>query len=195
MKFVLVILFAISSNIDNIGVAAAYGIRKVRIGFQINLLIACTTSLLTYLAIILGNKLESLLPEVIGRYAGPLVIIAIGIWMIIQGRACYPDKPNMKFILPKGSDPEDAHLDEGVGWKEGGLLAAALSINNTAGGVGMGLSGFNPVLTTALVFIFSIVSIIAGWTSGRKAAFLTGDKGELVAGAMLIIIAVAEMLM
>ena len=78
--------------------------------------------------------------------------------------------------------------------KESFLLGLALTFTNIAGGVGAGMMGLSPLLTTAGVFIFSIAMILSGLKIGRYwLARLFGGLTGPIGGLFLILISIYEL--
>lgn len=71
-----------SSNVDNFAVAVAYGVKKLRIGWLSNCLIALVSALGTLLSLSVGAAIERYLPDPVANAIGSAVLVAIGIWGI-----------------------------------------------------------------------------------------------------------------
>ncbi|BAU13738.1 manganese efflux pump MntP [Leptolyngbya sp. NIES-3755] len=71
-----------SSNVDNFAVAVAYGVKKLRIGWLSNCLIALVSALGTLLSLSVGAAIERYLPDPVANVIGSAVLVAIGIWGI-----------------------------------------------------------------------------------------------------------------
>src|SRR5215472_8949979 len=70
----------VSTNVDNLGVGVAYGIKRIRIGMRSNLLIAFFNATATLLSMVAGEAVSKFLPPAISGYAGNIIIILVGIW-------------------------------------------------------------------------------------------------------------------
>lgn len=177
----LTFAFALSSNLDNVWVGVAYGLRKVKIPFGANLVIAAVTGAGTLIAMLGGRAIGQLLtPEASGRWAG-LLLLGMGGYGLISER---------------GDEDEDGDLVRGLGLSEGqargtlatisagdlGFLALALSINNLVSGAAAGMAELPAGATTMLVIVLSVVTLSVGlrvgsglarWPSGRHARILS----------------------
>lgn len=71
-----------SSNVDNFAVAVAYGVKKLRIGYLSNCLIALVSALGTLLSLSVGAAIERYLPDSVANTIGSAVLISIGVWGI-----------------------------------------------------------------------------------------------------------------
>ena len=69
----------ISTNVDNLGVGVAYGIKRIRIGMMSNLLIAFFNAVGTLVSMTAGETISKLLPATISGYVGDSIIILVGI--------------------------------------------------------------------------------------------------------------------
>lgn len=82
MHILSALLLAIAVNVDNFAVGIAYGIKKLQIGWLINLFIGLVSAIGTYLAISVGNDIKNYLSVNVANALGSLILIAIGIWRI-----------------------------------------------------------------------------------------------------------------
>lgn len=82
--FTIALLFGVSASLDALLVGISYGIRRVRIRLWQNLAISLVTLLGTCLSVGLGQRLAAVLPSMIGKYAGSLVLIMLGLYYIAK---------------------------------------------------------------------------------------------------------------
>jgi putative Mn2+ efflux pump MntP len=68
-----------ASNVDNFAVAIAYGVKKLRIDWLSNLLIALVSALGTILSMSVGTVISRYLPPPVANLLGSGVLIAIGL--------------------------------------------------------------------------------------------------------------------
>ena len=72
------VLFALAANTDNLTVGIAYGMKRRRIRWERNLLIAAVTTLITLVALTVGRQIREVLPprlpDMLG--GGLLVLLA-----------------------------------------------------------------------------------------------------------------------
>jgi putative Mn2+ efflux pump MntP len=89
------LLIAVVSNLDNLAVAVAFGMRDRAITMIPNLIIATVTMVATASAITLGHALSRLMPPAIASPLGPSVIIGIGAATILAALRTIrdPDSP------------------------------------------------------------------------------------------------------
>jgi putative sporulation protein YtaF len=210
MDFLSVVLLAISSNLDNLGVGISYGMRKVRIPWQSNLLIAFITSTGTLLSMTFGSLMSYAMDPAVASTVGAFIIMGAGVWVIFldryQGRAgrerngpvsIYDVPQSIARIFSFLKEPLRADLDASgtISLYEGTLLGLALTINNVSSGIGAGMAGVNAVATAVLVLILSLIMLSGGIVLGSSyAARWLGDKAGLVGGLLLIMIGIFECL-
>ncbi|MCY7286465.1 MAG: sporulation membrane protein YtaF [Cyanobacteria bacterium CAN_BIN43] len=73
------ILLSTSSNVDNLAVAIAYGVKKLKIDTLSNILIALVSAIGTMLSLSVGAVIGRYLPPEVANLLGSGVLIAIGI--------------------------------------------------------------------------------------------------------------------
>ncbi|NRV14874.1 putative Mn2+ efflux pump MntP [Clostridium beijerinckii] len=78
------LLFSLSSNLDNLVIGIAYGIKKIRIGTAANLIVALVTSTGTFLSMLLGIYVSKFLPSFLSNSLGAGIIIILGLYFVIQ---------------------------------------------------------------------------------------------------------------
>ena len=85
MNFLTILVLALSSNLDNVGVGLAYGTRKVCLPFLSNLIIALITSCGTLITMLMGRDLATLcLKGMLADYLGGGIIVIAGLYVLIQ---------------------------------------------------------------------------------------------------------------
>ena len=207
-----ILLLAISSSLDNLGTGVSYGLRNICIPLSLNLFIAISNSSGTLLSMLFSKFISGVLRPNTAGFLGALMLIAIGIWIFIAGlRKKAPETTlahspaeettaHKKTFLPRLSavldDPYSAGIfcSGKVRIKEGDILAAALTLSNISTGIGAGLIGFHPGLTTAAVFICSILAVSVGLKIGRySSAIMIKGIAEKASGLLLIFIGFFEL--
>ena len=82
MLWLPAVLIAAVSNLDNLAVGVAFGMRGTRITAAPNLIIAAVTMTATAAAMTSGRALADLIPSVLAASLGSVIIIAIGAWTV-----------------------------------------------------------------------------------------------------------------
>ena len=184
------LLFAFSANIDNFVVGLSYGIKKIKIGFMSNLLIALISLAGTVLSMLAGKIIFSFIPKNVSNYVGSIMLILIGTWTLVK--PLLKNKPSDDIL----DHPEKADIDNSssIDVKESIVLACALTINNVGLGIGASITGLNIVMTSLLTFIFSLLMIIIGHTFGSYyLSKVFSKRAAFVSGLIIIALGVYEM--
>ncbi|WP_026487170.1 sporulation membrane protein YtaF [Caldanaerobius polysaccharolyticus] len=174
MRYLAVFLFAISSNVDNLIVGVAMGVKKLKISILGNLIIAFVSFAGTYLSMALGGILTSSLSRDLSSYIGGMFLIGAGTWSLISCSRKNGQSANYSISLPSYNDymenPEKADINQSgfIDAKESFILGLALALNNVGVGLGAGMSRFDAFLTSAFTFVLSIISFLTGFHIGKK---------------------------
>ena len=204
MSWLIILAFAVSSSIDNLGVGISYGIRKIRIGIGANLLIGFICFLMSIVGISFGVWLSKILPGMFPMIIGSFFLIIIGIRIILlavprKKVLAVSDENSNPSLSIKGilKNPEVADVDNSgeIGWGEAMILGVALSANALTNGLGAGLLGFSPFAISLTAAIGSIISVWVGVKLGHKlsdvriGSFTLGQFGTIISGILILIIA------
>lgn len=189
------LLFAVSANIDSIVVGISLGLKNIKVGTAINLLIALILSAVTVLSIAAGSILYIIIPIELSNMIGGGILIIIGLYSFIKPlydtrhgkKTSKEDKGGYLSVLEA---PEKADKDSSgnIDARESILLAAALSLNNLGMGIGAGITGLNLYITAVFSFVLSIAFLSAGCRLGKRFALKAFGEYASVAGAALIIL-------
>jgi putative sporulation protein YtaF len=218
MHLITILLLGISSNLDTLGVGMAYGSRKYRLPFLSNLICALIPCIGTYLMMTLGEAVRHIIPVPFANILGAGIIMAAGVVLIIQyfrrqrpanqiaseapsRTGNTPGAPSlfssMKDLGTILDDPFKADYDYSgsIELKEAMVLALALTLNNLSCGFAAGLMGLNIFLMVGTSFIVSLLFFYTGIKVGLLfIAPWLGDKGDLAAGIILILLGIYELL-
>ena len=182
MVWLLPVLVAVVSNLDNLAAGIAFGIRGARIGVAPNTVIAVVTMVGTGAAMIFGRSLSRLMPPWLASDLGSLIVIAIGVKTVIVAAwtLSHPAaEPGPEQLPYAGGDR--------VSCRKALLLGVALSMNNVGSGVGAGIAGVSPLITTVLAGVVSILCVGGGSRVGVSVAHrLLGRRAPFVAGVVLV---------
>ncbi|MCS7458577.1 sporulation membrane protein YtaF [Paenibacillus doosanensis] len=206
MVWMMILGFAISSSLDNLGVGISYGIRSIRIGLLSNLLMAGICFLCSMTGIWGGQWLAKVLPGMFPAIAGAFVLVIVGIRIIVLA---FPrkrsDSAEQEETASSGGhslagilrNPESVDTDKSgeIGLGEAAVLGIALSANAVTNGLSAGLIGLSPIAISLAAAVGSFATVWLGTVLGRKAAgihigsFTLGQFGTLLSGVILLIIA------
>jgi putative sporulation protein YtaF len=200
MHLLSILLIGIAANLDNLGISVSYGLRSTRIPFVSNVIIAIVSMICAYLSIIAGKFISEFISIGIANLAGGLIIICIGIKCIVDSFALKSSPSEVKVDsnyshVITHPDSADVNDDKIISVKESIFLGFALAINCLAMGLGAGITGVSPVLTTLSIGLFSVLSIWCGIKLGNKICGKNiGKYSNIVAAILLIMIGVYEMI-
>ncbi|MBM7656307.1 sporulation membrane protein YtaF [Neobacillus cucumis] len=200
MHLLSVLLIGIASNLDNLGISVSYGLRSTKIPIFSNLIIAFVSMLCAYFSIIAGKFISVFISMRIANFTGGLILICIGIKCIVTSILEENSTSDVKVDSNYSQvithpDLADVNDDKIISLKESIFLGFALAINCLVMGLGAGITGISPVLTTFSIGVFSFISIWCGLKLGNKICGKNiGKYSNIVAGLLLIIIGVYEMI-
>jgi len=180
--FLSSVLLAVSSNIDNLGVAFAYGVLPRRIRPGHNLLIALVSASGTLASMATGEWVNDYMSEWVANAIGAGILIAIGLFNVVQTLRRIPAAP----LALKGPSRAPAMATQTTA-REGLALAVSLTLNNLGTGVGAGISHVSIPLTTLLTLAASLAAVDIGYRLGRRATPGLSQRGLGVASGLLIV--------
>ncbi|MBP2032839.1 putative sporulation protein YtaF [Clostridium algifaecis] len=194
------LLFSLSSNLDNVVVGIAYGIKKIKIGIIPNLTIAVITCTGTFLSMSLGVYISKFLPHFIANVLGSIVIAILGVYFVTQSIIkLINNKKSKELALKDVTDmieyAQKSDLDSSgdINIKEAFIVAFGLTFNNLGTGIAASITGVSIQFTVIFTFILSILSIIIGETVGNHVfGKLFGKYAPLISGILLIILGIIE---
>lgn len=194
------LLFSISSNLDNLVVGIAYGVKKINVGLIPNLLIAIVTSTGTLLSMSLGLYIAKFLPHYLSNSLGAFIIVILGIYFLIQSIIKLKNNTISKELALKNihdmveyAEKSDLDNSGDISIKESLLVALGLTFNNLGTGIAASITGVSIVFTVVFTFILSILTIIFGETLGSNVlGKFSGKYAPLFSGILLIILGIIE---
>jgi putative sporulation protein YtaF len=196
------LLFSLSSNLDNVVIGIAYGIKKIKLGMLANLIIAFVTSTGTFLSMSVGAYISTFLPKSVANILGAGVVIILGIYFVVQSIIKLINNTKSKELALKDIDDmieyakkSDLDSSSDINTKEALLIALGLTFNNLGTGVAASITGVNILFTIISTFILSIVTITLGEAIGKclLGKFL-GKYAPLFSGILLIMLGIIEFL-
>ncbi|MHA6260126.1 manganese efflux pump [Sporosarcina sp. CAU 1771] len=188
MQWITIIFLGVAANLDNLGIGLAYGVKKTRIPLYSNLVIACVSMIVTFIAVLAGSTIIEYVSPRTANIVGSLLICFIGLWML------NPLNSAKKVALenPELIDVDRNHI---ISFREALTLGFILSANCLASGVGMGANGISTLWTVLSIGFFSVVTIAASSYFGSiLSKTLIGRFPSEIAGGLLIVIGIFEML-
>lgn len=205
MVMLLILGFALSSSLDNLGVGITYGIRGIRIGKRSNLIIAAICFLFSIAGIYFGQWISKVLPGILPVVLGAVILFIIGIRIILLAwprNKASMEQENEPIAKSKGikgilKNPESVDFDRSneIGLGEAFILGIALSANALTNGLSAGLLGLSPLAISLTAAVGSFVTVWFGVHLGRKVSglrigsFTLGQFSTLLSGVILLLIA------
>ncbi|MDF2504695.1 sporulation membrane protein YtaF [Clostridium sp.] len=209
---IVILLIAVVSNTDSLGVGISYGTRNILIPFVSNILIALIGGLGTLISMYIGKGISNVLNPKIAGYIGSAIIIIVGIWICVgeikrttnkssesenkgssgRGLSSYSFLGRIPRVL---ENPFLADWDFSgyISIKESLVLGFALAVNNMANGIGAGMAGINPIITSIFAFLVSLFAIWIGIKLGHEYVHRwLGKLATPIAGLILIVIGIYE---
>ena len=186
------VLIAAVSNVDNLAVGVALGLRGTRIAAIPNLIIAAITMAGTAAAMFAGQALSSLIEPSTAAALGAVIIITVGAGSLLTalfgGRAPrHPRRILLSVAIQRGGGGEKP-----ISYREALVLGLALSLNNMGSGVGAGVAGISPLATTLFAGAFSLLSTGGGSSVAQYLrGSLLGDRAPLASGLALLAVGIA----
>lgn len=194
------LLFSLSSNLDNLVIGIAYGVKNIKIRILPNFIIAIITSIGTFLSMSVGKYISRFLPNYIANLLGAIVIIILGLYFLIQSiikltKNTKSKELSLKDITDMVEYAENSDLDKSgdINIKEALFVAFGLTFNNLGTGVAASITGVNIVLTVTSTFLISIFTIILGQALGNHVlGKILGKYAPLISGILLIVLGIIE---
>lgn len=194
------LLFSLSSNLDNLVIGTAYGVKKIKIGIIANLIIAVVTSTGTFLSMSVGSYISRFLPSSVANGLGAVVIVILGVYFVTQSIVKLGNNTKAKDLALKNitdmieyAEKSDLDNSGDISIKEALLVAFGLTFNNLGTGVAASVTGVNIQLTVISTFILSILTIIFGESIGNHVlGEFFGKYAPLFSGILLVILGIIE---
>ncbi len=198
--FISALIFSLSSNLDNLVIGIAYGVKKIKIGLFPNLIIAIITSIGTLLSMYLGFYIAKFLSTSFANKLGAFIIIVLGLYFVCQSITKSINKNISKELALKDINDmvvyaEHSDLDKSgdISIKEAIFIAFGLTFNNLGTGIAASITGVNIKITVICTFILSLITIVFGETIGTHVlGKVLGKYAPLFSGILLIVLGVIE---
>ncbi|MBU3175051.1 sporulation membrane protein YtaF [Clostridium estertheticum] len=192
--------FSLSSNLDNVVIGIAYGIKKVKIGIIANLIIAIVTSTATFLSMIIGVYILEFLPRTAANGLGAIVIIILGLYFVSQSIIKLVNNTKSKELALKDitdmieyAEKSDLDNSGDISNKEALIIASGLTFNNLGTGIAASITGVSIQFTVISTFILSFLAIKFGEAAGNHVlGKILGKFAPLFSGILLILLGIIE---
>ncbi|MCL0100739.1 sporulation membrane protein YtaF [Peptococcaceae bacterium] len=220
MEILSIIMFALSLNMDTLGVGIAYGIKKIRIPIKSLIVITLMSVIAISISMTTGDVINNVLPEIITSKLGSIALIIIGGLLLSKSyksknkrqmlatskqRKTF-EKTNTK-LKPKiletafqlVHEPLKADVDKSgtISTKEAVLLGFALALDAFVAGFAVSLIGFDILNTVIIVGVGYILMMCLGLKIGNRIAVYKDSIRYIILilpGFILITIGIIKLL-
>ena len=190
------VLFALSTNLDNLVIGLSYGLRGIRVRLESGQLVGGLVLAGTLLSLWAGQGLQFLLPPVLARLLGSLVMAGLGLsslWGVWKGKRGRQAGAEEEQWPQKHPERFGRAATRQIEWRESLALGGALALNNLGLGLGAGAAGMPVLAAGAAVFFMSFGLLYAGNFLGRKKKRRGSGRGaQAVSGLLMLLLGVGE---
>ncbi|MDU1507301.1 MAG: sporulation membrane protein YtaF [Clostridium butyricum] len=200
--FLSALLYSLSSNLDNLVIGIAYGVKKIKIGLISNLIIATVTSIGTLISMSVGKFISGFLPISLTNMLGAVIIMLLGLYFLIQSILKLIPKSYSNSLALKNVDEimdyaekSDSDNSGTLNIKEAFVVSLGLMLNNLGTGLAASITGVNVSITVICTFILSIALLMLGKSIGHNIlGSICGKYAPLISGVLLIILGIFELI-
>ncbi|MBS5981761.1 MAG: sporulation membrane protein YtaF [Clostridium butyricum] len=200
--FLSALLYSLSSNLDNLVIGIAYGVKKIKIGLISNLIIATVTSIGTLISMSVGKFISGFLPTSLTNMLGAVIIMLLGLYFLIQSILKLIPKSYSNSLALKNVDEimdyaekSDSDNSGTLNIKEAFVVSIGLMLNNLGTGLAASITGVNVSITVICTFILSISLLMLGKSIGHNVlGSICGKYAPLISGVLLIILGIFELI-
>lgn len=183
MYWIIMLAIGVASSIDNFAIGLSYGTKGKKITAVANLFIALIAFVVSFLALIAGHWVSSILPNALPDIIGGLIILLIGVWSLADTL-----KRRQPIAMPEAEDV-DWDQDNLIEAGEVFFLSIALSFNAIGTAFGAGMGGLSPWAVGGFIGAFSFLSIGAGqWLGLGSRRSVLGKSTEYLSAFLMIAI-------
>ncbi len=201
-------LLALSTSIDSIGIGLTYGVRSITISRQAKIILFIISLVISSISIFIGNTLSTMLNKEITDIIGSCILFLIGIIILVQTlkRENRHEKRVYKlFIRFLGitiqiiKDPVSSDFDNSkkIDSKEAIYLGTALSLDSFSVGIGAGMWGSVLIIFPVTVSLFQIIFLSLGRNIGEKLnkkIHISSKVWSIFSAVLLILIGIVRLI-
>ncbi len=195
------LILSLAANLDNLAVGVAYGVRRIKVPALSNLVIAVTAFLLGIISVFFGKSIARFFNDSVANDIGAVLLIGVAIWIMFPQKLTFHSqadsaKAHLPF-LELLSNPEEADRDHSavISWQESIVLGFALSVNAFTNGFTAGLWKLDSLISALMMAFFSFLTIWIGtWLGERYGSHWLGNKANIAAGILLLLLGIYELL-
>ncbi len=205
----------VATNLDNLAVGVAYGIRRIWIPTASNLAIAAIAFVFSVVSAVAGTYVGRFMSASTANLVGAALMIGIGIWVLPRRRRAdaapsapdaandgshdhggkvetAPTHPSPIRVLhaPELADSDHSGV---ISLGESLVLGVAVSINCLTNGLPAGLWKLQPLPVATCNAVLSFVTLWCGvWLGKRYGEHWLGRKADWIAAVLLILLGVRQ---
>ena len=195
-----VFLLIFSLSIDSLMAGFSLGVSQIHISWKYLILLNGLSACLLFLSVLFGNYFSNLISNSFAHCFSIILFLCLGIGKIMESifhRLMNKEKEfkikisKIECIFHIYVNPEASDMDfsKQISCREAFWLGLALSLDNLAIGIGIGLINISSILVTICSFLIGVFLI----TSGHFIGLCIGKKRKLesswISGILLIILA------
>ena len=195
-------------SVDAFVASFAYGTSKIRIPLASVLVISAVCSGILALSLALGYAVRELIPPRLIRLIcfalllipGAIKLFDSALKSSIRRRAGQCEiafeAMDLHFILQVYADPDKADRDQSrvLSCREALSLAAALSLDGLAAGVGAAIGSISIPLAVVISLLCSVLLVCLGSKLGNRMAKRAPMNLSWISGALLILLAISKLI-
>lgn len=196
-------------SLDTFTAGVALGTQKIMVPFQSVLAISLTCSASLWLAISLGGWIGNWISPRTGAVIGCIILVMMGSVRLFDGvikellRRCCENKEGMVFYRKNlkiflqvcvDSAQADFNRSQSLSVPEAISLAAALSVDGLAAGVGAGILDVSHWLIFLIAMLINLFAVHLGCRTGIRFSRKHEQDISWVAGALLIVLGLIKLI-
>ena len=198
-------MLALTLSLDAFAAAFAYGCKQIKIPPGSGVIVAVICTATTGLSFLVGALVEAFIPLGAARWLAFGILLVIGLAKLLDSVTKsiirkYVNTEltltafNVKFILHVYADPEtaDADVSHSISPREAAVLAVSLSLDGFAVGLGAALLGMHGGWVVLFCLLANALALFAGSRLGNYAAQNLRFNISWLAGVLLIMLAVGQ---
>ncbi|MGE5590150.1 MAG: sporulation membrane protein YtaF [Bacillota bacterium] len=203
-----VVLLAVSLSLDSLSVGLTYGTRGLRVGAPARLILGLASMSLSALALGLGQAAAGLVPPGLSRWAGALVLMALGAalaWRGLRSPTANGDPcptaweirlRSLGLVIQILREPVSADVDRSgeVTPSESLALGLALAADSVGAGFGAALSGYRSWLLPPAVGLACTLLFALGHRLGSRSPWRLTGRAALLPGIFLMGLGILRLL-
>ena len=196
-------------SLDTFTAGVALGTQKITVPFRSVLAISLTCSASLWLAISLGGWIGNWISPRTGAVIGCVILVIMGSVRLFDGvikellRRCCENKEGMVFYRKNlkiflqvcvDSAQADFNRSQSLSVPEAISLAAALSVDGLAAGVGAGILDVSHWLIFLIAMLINLFAVHLGCRTGIRFSRKHEQDISWVAGALLIVLGLIKLI-